>query len=356
MHEAFLRTCESPSLNTFLKEQAWTEGQDRVIDWEEHDGPTIERFVTWLYREDYSAPDPQPRQGTGNCTNDTGPDYTVVSKPTDEPVADCVAEPEVEPEVGFIVDPVVEAVHPPAALPVPDVAQQTEQDVTQPPDQWPREDSHAMQHVIAESCDGGPLTPINSCLAVGLPEECQTREAGIFAQNQFPHSSHRYDQVLLAHARLYTFSVYHQIKSLQDLSLQRLTQVLARIDCSQPSAASEIATLVQHVYRDTLPAIYSKDAARKLVSQFVAMNFDELVHGQFETLLEEGGDFVLDLSRKVSRYVRSAKNSALLTEEHTRELESEVQRLKEEVQQLKAVSGPQSTWAFSSSKPRKHIR
>ena len=73
-----------------------------------------------------------------------------------------------------------------------------------------------------------------------------------------------------------------------------------RIDCRQPHAASEIAALIQHVYRDTLPLIYSKDAARKLASQFATIYFDELVHGDFETSLEDGGNFVLDTSRKVS--------------------------------------------------------
>ena len=187
-----------------------------------------------------------------------------------------------------------------------------------------------MQHIIAKSCDERPLTPISSCLTVGLPKEHQTSEAGIFAQDLFPYNSHRYKEVLLAHAHLYTFALHHQIKGLQDLSLQRLTQVLTRIDCRQPHAASEIAALIQHVYRDTLPLICSKDAARKLVSQFAAINFDELVHEDFETLLEDGGDFVLDTSRKVSRHLRSARNCALLTEEYTHELESEVQTLKEE--------------------------
>ena len=50
------------------------------------------------------------------------------------------------------------------------------------------------------------------------------------------------------------------------------------MDCRQPHTASEIAAHIQHVYRNTLPLIYPKDAARKLVSQFAAINFNELVH------------------------------------------------------------------------------
>ena len=101
-----------------------------------------------------------------------------------------------------------------------------------------------MQHVIAELCDAQPLTPISSCLTVGLPDMYQIREAGVFAQRLFPYNSHYYKEVLLAHAHLYIFTLYHDIKDLRDLSLQRLTQVLMQIDCKQSHAASEIATLI----------------------------------------------------------------------------------------------------------------
>ena len=72
--------------------------------------------------------------------------------------------------------------------------------------------------------------------------------------------------------------------------------------------------------------------ARKHVSHFAAMNFDELVHGELETLLEEVGDFVIDVSRKISRGLRWTKICDLRTEEHTRELGSEVERLEDEAQ------------------------
>lgn len=40
---------------------------------------------------------------------------------------------------------------------------------------------------------------------------------------------------------------------------------------------------------------------KKNVAQSAAINFDELVHGDFGILLEEGCDFVFDVVRKVSR-------------------------------------------------------
>ena len=70
------------------------------------------------------------------------------------------------------------------------------------------------------------------------------------------------------------------------------------------------------------------DAARNLVSQFAAINFDQLVHGEFETSLEQGGDFVLDVNRKVCRHLRSFSSLISPVEEHKRELQDEVESLK----------------------------
>jgi hypothetical protein len=52
----------------------------------------------------------------------------------------------------------------PAPEPDRDISQENEQEREQHTDDWPQEDSPAMQHVIAKSCDGRPLTPISSYL------------------------------------------------------------------------------------------------------------------------------------------------------------------------------------------------
>jgi len=151
--------------------------------------------------------------------------------------------------------------------------------------------------------------------------------------------------------------VYHQVKDLQDLSLQRLTQVLARVDYRQAQATSESAALIQHVYRDILPLKFSKDGVRNLVSQFAAIKLDQLVHGEFETLLEEGGDFVLDVNRKGSQHLRSFRSHILLAEKHMHELENEVQTPKEAAQKREDVLDPSDGWgAFHTTARKKNHR
>ena len=111
--------------------------------------------------------------------------------------AEPVAEPASEPSIELKTDK-----DEPAPRSDPDVLQKAEQEIRQHPDAWPPEDSRVIQHVITESCDTRPLTPISRCFTVGLPGEHQTSEAGLFAEDLFPYNTHHYKEVLLAHARL----------------------------------------------------------------------------------------------------------------------------------------------------------
>jgi hypothetical protein len=161
----------------------------------------------------------------------------------------------------------------------------------------------ANTEVVEEPAEfyGRPLTSVDANFLAGLPQMSELTEAGVFKEQQFPYSSHCYVNVLLAHAKVYTFALYHFIESLQELALQRLTQTITRIDCRQPHAASELATLILYIYNNTVIGDFREDPARRLVSQFAALHFDDLVHDNFKDLLHKGDDFVTDVNLKVAR-------------------------------------------------------
>jgi hypothetical protein len=159
----------------------------------------------------------------------------------------------------------------------------------------------------------------------GLPQQSKLTEAGVFGEQQFPYDRNCYIDVLLAHAKVYTFALSLMFESLETLALQRLNQTLTRVDCRQPHAASEIATLIQHIYSETGHS--RQDPARKLVSQFAALHFDDLVHGEFQDLLHEGDDFVTDVMLKVARRLSSDKLSIKRLEERLSDSEERIGEL-----------------------------
>ena len=171
--------------------------------------------------------------------------------------------------------------------------------ITQAPD---------LQEATADSLKPRPLTPISRCV-FRLPLERRPTAAELFTQTEFESDSH-FGITLLAHAKMYAFAHYHLVSEPERFALQRLSQVLISVDCTQAHAIPDIAQLVHHIYDNTTVRESQEEPARKLISQFIAPNYTNLIKGELETLLVEGGDFVLDLSDKIFTRLRSGGSSS----------------------------------------------
>lgn len=221
--------------------------------------------------------------------------------------------------------------------------------ITQAPD---------LQEATAGSLEPRPLTPMSRCV-FGLPLERRPTAAGLFTQTEFESDSH-FGITLLVHAKMYTFAHCHLVSELERFALQRLNQALISMDCTQAHAIPDIAQLVHHIYDNTTVRESQEEPARKLVSQFIALNYTNLIKGELQTLLVEGGDFVLDLSDKISTRLRSGGSSSKSLESQIDELEAEVRALKttytdqeSKVQRLEQELTEWRSWKAGSSKKSK---
>ena len=215
-----------------------------------------------------------------------------------------------------------------------------------------------LQEAIANSLEPRPLTPMSRCV-FGLPLERRPTAAGLFIQTEFESDSH-FGITLLAHAKMYTFAHCHLVSELERFALQRLNQVLISMDCTQAHAILDIAQLVHHIYDNTTVRESQEEPARKLVSQFIALNYTNFIKGELQTLLAEGGDFVLDLSDKIFTRLQSGGSSSKSLESQIDELEAEVRALKttctdqeSKVQQLEQELTEWRSWKAGSSKKSK---
>jgi len=71
------------------------------------------------------------------------------------------------------------------------------------------------------------------------------------------------------------------------------------MDCTQAYIIPDITQLVHYIYDNTTVRESQEEPARKLVSQFIALNYTNLIKGELQTLLVKGGNFILDLSGKI---------------------------------------------------------
>ena len=289
VHVEAILSCDSPSLRTLVSGD-WKESREREIDWSHVDAATIKQFLTFLYTGDYAVPDPELLQmeHTSDVQNAIKGD---TNQPDDPTEADAIPEGDTASAV--------------------DASQETA----------------LIQSATIDSFGPRPLTPISKCLDVGLPSERIRTAAGRLEERSFASSSHRYGATLLAHARVYVFAQYHLAARLQAFSLQRLTHALRYIDCTQGHAVSDITPLIEYVYNNTLNHESPEEPIRKLVSQFAAIHYTDLLTGEFEEFFSRGGDFTSDVARKISRRLAGSGGATKLLEQEMEDLEVQIRRL-----------------------------
>jgi hypothetical protein len=127
-----------------------------------------------------------------------------------------------------------------------------------------------------------------------------------------PRSNSAADQdftpVFLAHARLYTFADMRLIYPLKGLALQKLYMTLSAFQLYH-QRVGDIVKLARYAYdhgsdRSTAGVV---NDLRELVVEYIASEV-EIVgkHPGFKALLEDGGEFVTDFWKVVSKYLLKA--------------------------------------------------
>jgi hypothetical protein len=84
-------------------------------------------------------------------------------------------------------------------------------------------------------------------------------------------------------------------------SLQRLVQVLSTLDPTHTNVFPNLADAIHLIYETTPDSSIREDPARKLLSQFVALRYTALSGEHFDALVAKGGQFMVDVSRKLVR-------------------------------------------------------
>jgi hypothetical protein len=141
------------------------------------------------------------------------------------------------------------------------------------------------------------------------------------------HNYH-FGPAILAHAKVYKFAHLHLMSELESLALQHLTQVLTLADCKQSRLTPHLGDAIRHIYGNTIPRKFQEEPGRKLLSQFVAIHYTDLISGELKNLASEGGDFTIDLSHKVGRRLHTSVDSGKSLEQEVDELETEVKAWK----------------------------
>lgn len=88
---------------------------------------------------------------------------------------------------------------------------------------------------------------------------------------------------------------------LEDLALQRLAQLLLKCDTPTDPFFLRFTDAIRLVY-DSTPTSKLNDPARELLSQYVALKHT-ILSMSLRALIAEGGDFMIDVTRKLARRI-----------------------------------------------------
>lgn len=72
------------------------------------------------------------------------------------------------------------------------------------------------------------------------------------------------------------------------LAFVRLTRLLGYVDCSQTITANKVYTVAQHAYEHINASHIDKSICPKLISHFVAINYQHLTHSELEGGKQKG--------------------------------------------------------------------
>jgi hypothetical protein len=120
-----------------------------------------------------------------------------------------------------------------------------------------------------------------------------------FSEKDFDPIEHDFEDVFLAHAKLYVLASSLEIEALSTLVSQRILRTLLNIGSVQQdsSVPANFVKLARYTYART---DNTGDPLREIVSHFAALNFTALQTQDMDSLIGEGGNFAKDLMAKVN--------------------------------------------------------
>lgn len=157
-----------------------------------------------------------------------------------------------------------------------------------------------------ESDSYRPLTPLGRCLQNSLPpdQDDSITDSGRLAK--FDPAKFDFEEVLLAHAKVYALAHYKSVEALKILALRRLLLVLTKLNPIKRAShiSMNLVSFASYVYDNTDSLTHSQEPLRKLTSQFLALNLAAFqTEPRAAELVGKGGDLVKDLIGKVCRRI-----------------------------------------------------
>lgn len=257
----------SPTLRKIV-DGNWRDSKDCVINLAEWEEPTVEQLLEWLYSGYYTVSS-IPMSARGVVMSDD--------------------------EVAEALIPIIHQQLRGRKLSdlLPRDGDETESDVELSPDCVP--DHHQ------------PLTPLQDIRCSGPRDDGRVLTYPAIDSRAVQLESlckKEWGHTLLPDAKAYVLAQYLQLVDLKRYAFHHIQDTLVFLNqCSPgPQALTRTIALAHYVYSNTDSLNNSEEPLRDLISTFVAEWFLKMDGPQFERLIAGGGEFAVDVTRKLRRH------------------------------------------------------
>jgi hypothetical protein len=250
------------------------------------------RFVEYAYRYDYTAPSWVLDERTAESDDTDGIAHNVEDEPPPSP-----PPPEVEPEPAIDTAPVEWGGE---TEPQPEIS---DDDFFNPYLGLSKK-MRKFKAGRAKSVEATPALRQSFHDRIYLtPQEPKTTMLDRFLPTENSAPEQDFTAVFLAHARLYTFACMRLIDPLKRLALHKLHQTLLKFS-NYDRRVGDVVELARYAYDhgEDRKADGTIEDLRKLVVEYIALEVSNIGgHESFATLLQEGGEFVVDYWRIIAK-------------------------------------------------------
>jgi hypothetical protein len=281
-----------------------TDNFENNVDWCTFDEQTVECVLSFLYTGDYQVPKKPAVVAEGIEEDaDAGEEAPAEEEgeEEEEEVVENIEEAEEGGEEGTANQSLMPLQHPMK------LTSKTQLEPISPSSTNPPSPAYS-----ESDPNDRPLTPLENCCGVDLPEYALAKTPETEADEESaPEAEESSAAEIYLHTKIYSFACQLDFFKLKYFSLNRLAKALVGLEQTNKDLFPYLADGIRLIYTTTETTdATGADDARNLLSQFVAFKYTTLISEEFDKLIAEGGEFMVDVSRKLARKLVSLSNAS----------------------------------------------